>query len=905
MQSELRTMLFLFVAICVCVNLPHGFGQEVTEKQQLAILLDLGRESVCNNYSNLDLPVEGIEAAQQAAKAAQWTLEKMKASAIDINISLRLVDTCGSLGLTISRALSLSSEYGLITPVSNATFDETHHMQQQQSNQSGFCGKSSVLISSLYGSQVKKNVNYVLPDVPVFVPPREEWLEEQSGALALVKRLGWNNLVLVSDNPLLFSEFGNAAEREDVCIVETISFNTNRSNDLATNSRTVLDLIGKSRSSNVLVFSSRSSRILQLIGDEGVSNSTNKQLDLTWIIIVPSMNTKMDDEAQLLPINPNVTKNVYIVESQFLRAPEFMYTYRNLSAHTSRSVEDPCTFQVIRTVLGLVNMMRQNKTCSIAIPSSNDVRKKLGLTLEERKFSIHVANATNQTLVYIGKYSLERGLELLLSNSFKKAPFSDICLECKCVNLDPIPARVAFRWRYDTWVTIMSTLGCLGVVTSVALGIFLASKSCTEVLDGSQATSLLLLFAVILTYAALVPYSLTPNNLICALRSMCTRLAYTGLFAVLLSRSIMLASADYDGLPGHISGRLQLCLLIFIVGVQVALVVQEWFLQPPSSYTFKVLVGRVEMLECHRHSGGCYDFFVHMSYVMFLLALQLVISPWIVRSTRNYKEGLLFTFASFSCLFVWIGWAAAYVMLEDRFGANWHDIAVCCGLVATPTVLNLVIFIPKCYLMAFPGSSYKGSDAAVNLHGLVGSTNEMLSRSTSSRLSQAGEVTPGGAFNLQQGTTRTCSTIDEVLMHPENNALAAIGANDTGRTNYHHVDLYDTLKAQSRNRPYASEQPRQRSSIAGFNNLGVVGKSSSRLLSSGLHNGDTLESNEYPTFKLDENTVVDTSISWQRYSFPSSQSHRIQQQQVVGIPNPPPVPPLRSTTTKPSRNLVV
>ena len=37
----------------------------------------------------------------------------------------------------------------------------------------------------------------------------------------------------------------------------------------------------------------------------------------------------------------------------------------------------------------------------------------------------------------------------------------------------------------------------------------------------------------------------------------CVPVAYSVLFSVLLSRSLMLATADFDGLPGHVSGLAQ------------------------------------------------------------------------------------------------------------------------------------------------------------------------------------------------------------------------------------------------------------------------------------------------------------------------------------------------------------
>ena len=116
----------------------------------------------------------------------------------------------------------------------------------------------------------------------------------------------------------------------------------------------------------------------------------------------------------------------------------------------------------------------------------------------------------------------------------------------------------------------MATLSSLGLVTSMGLALFIACKLCSEVLEASQTTSFLLLLAMAFAYASFIPYGLEANaELICSLRSKAVRVAFAFIFSVMLSRSIMLATADVDGLPGHLSGCIQLALLFFMTAVQV------------------------------------------------------------------------------------------------------------------------------------------------------------------------------------------------------------------------------------------------------------------------------------------------------------------------------------------------
>lgn len=65
--------------------------------------------------------------------------------------------------------------------------------------------------------------------------------------------------------------------------------------------------------------------------------------------------------------------------------------------------------------------------------------------------------------------------------------------------------------------------------------------------EGSQGFSILLLLSCIFLYAAILPYSFEASSLICALRPFATSLSYAIMLAILLARSLMLATADSEG----------------------------------------------------------------------------------------------------------------------------------------------------------------------------------------------------------------------------------------------------------------------------------------------------------------------------------------------------------------------
>lgn len=76
------------------------------------------------------------------------------------------------------------------------------------------------------------------------------------------------------------------------------------------------------------------------------------------------------------------------------------------------------------------------------------------------------------------------------------------------------------------------------------------------------------------------------------------------------------------------------------------------------------------------------------------MVLQVLVSPFTVRSRRNYREGLLFCIASFCIAALWGAWLALYLLLP-----GYEDVAVCLGLTTCPTVLIVTVFIPKTFIM--------------------------------------------------------------------------------------------------------------------------------------------------------------------------------------------------------------
>ena len=93
----------------------------------------------------------------------------------------------------------------------------------------------------------------------------------------------------------------------------------------------------------------------------------------------------------------------------------------------------------------------------------------------------------------------------------------DGCEWCECIN---------GAWRWETWVTTLTTVSGLGAMCAVAVFVFLCSQ-CGHGLEGGQSTTLILLFATILLFLTLLPFCFHPGDLVCTFKAISPAASYT------------------------------------------------------------------------------------------------------------------------------------------------------------------------------------------------------------------------------------------------------------------------------------------------------------------------------------------------------------------------------------------
>lgn len=258
-----------------------------------------------------------------------------------------------------------------------------------------------------------------------------------------------------------------------------------------------------------------------------------------------------------------------------------------------------------------------------------------------------------------------------------------------------------WRIRPDIWVACGLTLALLGILISFAIFVFVLVRLYMEdVLEGNPVGTIALLIALIALFASFVPFCLeytsdrhlvdatlrapdTPVGL-CAVRLVLVMLGYCFPFALLLCRTMMLASIGSEGgFLSHVNGYIQSVICVFSVLVQVGMCVQLVVL----------VVGYQETVSCDTFYYGPW-FWALLGYDGFLLALMLVLAPFCVRSQRNYKEGVLILIGAVLCVAVWSTWIPLATV--DR---EWRDAAIALGMQATGWAILGAILVPRSFLI--------------------------------------------------------------------------------------------------------------------------------------------------------------------------------------------------------------
>lgn len=260
-----------------------------------------------------------------------------------------------------------------------------------------------------------------------------------------------------------------------------------------------------------------------------------------------------------------------------------------------------------------------------------------------------------------------------------------------------------YNWqiRSELWVAIGLTVATLGILLCMAILTFVIVRICMEdVLEGNPMGSVVMLLALIAQFASFFPFTIeysgfrkdlhNSNEAIDVFNSMCivkifvVSVCYCLTFSLLLSRAIMLASIGSEGgFLSHVNGYIQSIICIFSFLVQLGLSTQ-------------LLV----MMHAHQRHVTCENvyygnwFWGIIGYDAMLLIMLVFLTPFIFRSQRNYREGILIVITSVLCLVCWLIWIP--LSMIDH---NFREMFVPLGVQATAWIILGSLMVPRCFLI--------------------------------------------------------------------------------------------------------------------------------------------------------------------------------------------------------------
>lgn len=276
-----------------------------------------------------------------------------------------------------------------------------------------------------------------------------------------------------------------------------------------------------------------------------------------------------------------------------------------------------------------------------------------------------------------------------------------------------------WRIRPEAWVAAGITISTLGILISFSILIFIIVRIYMEdVLEGNPIGTIALLIALILMFASFAPFSVEYTsdrlviehseilfnadfqaeehiitgaievsellNTLCLTRLFLVTVCYCFTFSLLLCRALMLASIGSEGgFLSHVNGYIQSVICIFSTLVQVGL----------STQLMMIMYAAQSSISCYEIYYGFW-FWILIGYDSFLLIFLALLSPLIVQSQRNYREGVLILCGTLLCAAVWATWIPL-----STFGDMWRDAAIALGVQGTGWAILCGILIPRCFLI--------------------------------------------------------------------------------------------------------------------------------------------------------------------------------------------------------------
>lgn len=294
-------------------------------------------------------------------------------------------------------------------------------------------------------------------------------------------------------------------------------------------------------------------------------------------------------------------------------------------------------------------------------------------------------------------------------SSNKSLKFGEIY---KCVSSDPnhpyfFYGESVMHWglKGEIWVAAGLTSSTLGIIVTLAILVFIIVRiSVGDVFEGNPIGSILLLLSLVLLFASFLPFAIEYTsdhrnsqitfqdtqilNTFCAVKVFLVTLCYSITFSIVLCRSIMLASIGSEGgFLSHVNGYIQTIICVFSTLVQLGLSTQLLIVMKLSTEN----IG--ESMRCDNILHGNWMWGL-LAYDWVLLLFWVGLIPFIYKSQRNYREGILLVIGAVLCFIIWVTWTVLC-----QLGYEWREASIPLGAQSIGWALLVGILIPRTFFI--------------------------------------------------------------------------------------------------------------------------------------------------------------------------------------------------------------
>lgn len=254
--------------------------------------------------------------------------------------------------------------------------------------------------------------------------------------------------------------------------------------------------------------------------------------------------------------------------------------------------------------------------------------------------------------------------------------------------------------RREAWVIPVIVLSCLSMLMMAAFEIFVLCKTRKTSPNRRHLFLGQMLLLGLFSCAGLSALlTARPTTLSCATIRFGAGLSFAIVFSSLLVKCIFLISLNGGVyLPAPYQGLL----LLFAVLIQITIGVQ-WLISAPPGVTFLKEISQTNRMIFTAENFNsmkeslqlCKTSFSEIRISLIYIDFLIIIVTWLAIKSRgirdNYREATYIGLAVALVIPIWLGWTLVGLAVHERH----KDACLAFGLLATPSIVFLVMFMPK------------------------------------------------------------------------------------------------------------------------------------------------------------------------------------------------------------------